>query len=157
MVKRNRTRMNYLEAFQNLIDAYNQGAVNVDIFFDRLNDFVKDLDREEQRTLSEQLSEEELAVFDLLTRPDLDLTDAERDKIKRIARELLDNLKAEKLVLDWRKHQINRASVKHTIQVILDEQLPEKYDADLYYDKVEAIYQHVYESYSGAGGSIYAA
>lgn len=63
-------------------------------------------------------------------------------------------LKQEKLVLDWRKRQQSKAEVKVTIEEILD-QLPENYSNEVYQRKCEEVYQHVYESYSGAGHSIY--
>ncbi len=67
MVKRNKGRTNYREKFQWLIDEYNSGSMNVDILFDRLIKFVtEELNVEEQCHIAEQLSEEGLAIFDLL-------------------------------------------------------------------------------------------
>jgi type I restriction enzyme, R subunit len=40
---------------------------------------------EDQRHIREELSEEELAVFDLLTKTDVELTDAERKQVNRLA------------------------------------------------------------------------
>lgn len=37
----------------------------------------------------------------------------------------------------------------------LDE-LPEAFDEDIYWAKVDAIYQHIYDSYYGSGKSLYA-
>jgi type I restriction enzyme R subunit len=71
-----------------------------------------------------------------------------------VVKELLETLKQEKLVLDWRRRQQSKAAVKVTIEEILD-QLPESYPTDVYQRKCEEVYQHVYESYSGAGRSIY--
>jgi len=67
MVRLNKTRVDYLEKFQQMIDEYNQGAANLEEFFERLLKFVKELQEEEKRGVSEGLSEEELAVFDLIT------------------------------------------------------------------------------------------
>ncbi len=157
LVRQNRTRMNYLEAFQEMLDAYNSGAVNVDVLFERLMAFVGELEAEEKRAIGENLTEEELAIFDLLIRPNMNLNDKEREAVKRVAQELLQTLKQEKLVLDWRKHQHTRAAVQNTISVFLDERLPDKYTPDLYEQKCATLYQHIYESYFGAGRSIYAA
>jgi type I restriction enzyme R subunit len=157
LVRENRTRMNYLEAFQQMLNAYNAGAVNVDVMFERLMAFVGELEAEEKRAIGENLTQEELAIFDLLTRPDVTLSDKELESVKRVAQELLHTLKQEKLVLDWRKHQHTRAAVQHVISVFLDEYLPDKYDLDLYEQKCLTLYQHVYESYFGAGRSIYSA
>ncbi|GAH49194.1 unnamed protein product, partial [marine sediment metagenome] len=103
MVKMNPSRLTFAEKFQKLIDEYNEGAKRVEEFFEELIDFAEKLNKEEKRGLSEQLTEEELAVFDLLINPDLKGKDIER--IKKIAKELLLKLKSEKLVLDWRKKQ----------------------------------------------------
>ncbi len=42
--------------------------------------------------MREQLTEEELTVFDLLTRPGPDLTSEERDEVKKVARQLLEKV-----------------------------------------------------------------
>jgi len=51
------------------------------------------------------LTEEELALFDLLTKPDPKLTKKQEVEVKKVAQGLLTKLKREKLVLDWRKKQ----------------------------------------------------
>ena len=157
MVRLNRSRLDYLEKFQNMIDAYNAGSVNIDEFFRRLMEFAQELNDEEKRAISEQLSEEELALFDLLTKPEPDLNNKEKKQVKRTARELLNMLKREKLVLDWRKRQQSRAEVRVTVEKILDRGLPEVYTEALFQQKTESVFQHIYESYYGAGRGIYAA
>ncbi|HSO82228.1 type I restriction endonuclease subunit R [Thiocapsa sp.] len=156
MVRLNRTRMDYLAKFQELIDAYNAGSLNAEEFFKRLVDFARSLDEEERRGVSEQLDDEELALFDLLTRPAIMLTATDRDKVKATARELLATLKAGKLVLDWRKRQQSRAEVRVTIEKVLDVGLPTAYGPDLFDEKTSAVFQHVYDAYYGAGRSVYA-
>lgn len=154
MVRLNRTRINYLETFQRLIDEYNSGSSNVEGFFRDLIQFAKTLEAEDKRSISQNLSEEELAIFDLLTKPDVTLTQQEEKDVKRVAKELLETLKREKLVLDWRKRQQTKAAVEVTIKEILD-RLPESYSIEIYEQKCNEIYQHIYESYSGQGKSIY--
>jgi type I restriction enzyme, R subunit len=156
MLTLNKSRLSYYERFQKLIDEYNSGATNVDAFMAQLISITGELTEEEQRGIAENLSEEELAVFDLLIRPNLKLTRAEKEEVKSIARELLDTLKAERLVLDWRKRQQTRAGVQLVIEQVLDK-LPSVYTPELYQTKCSAIYQHVYDSYYGPGKSIYAA
>ncbi len=80
LVRRNRTRMNYLEAFTQLIDDHNAGASNIDVFFNRLIVFARKLTTEEQRTIAEHLDEEELAIFDLITKLDIMLDDKEDEQ-----------------------------------------------------------------------------
>lgn len=156
MVALNRTRMDYLERFQRLIDEYNNGAHNVEAMFDELIHFAKSLNEEERRHMAENLSEEELAVFDLLTKPEMDLADKERDEVKKGARELLERLKEEKLVIDWRKREQTRAAVRQLIEIALDEFLPRAYGKEIFEQKCERVYQHVYDSYAGQGRSVYA-
>jgi type I restriction enzyme, R subunit len=155
MVKLNRTRMDFLEEFQKMIDEYNAGSSNVEAFFAKLMAFTKKLSAEEKRGLAEQLNEEELVVFDLLTKPEMTLTKQETAEVKKVAKSLLDKLKQEKLVLDWRKQQTTRAMVFTTITEILD-QLPRAYTKEIYERKCEAVFQHVYEAYMGQGKSVYA-
>ncbi len=156
MIRLNRTRMDYYLTFQQMIAEYNAGATNIEAFYSQLVSFARSLSEEEQRGVSEQLSEEELALFDLLTRPQVKLSRAEKQQVKLVAQELLTTLKVEKLVLDWRKQQQTRAAVHLAIQDVLDK-LPEVYNPTLYVQKCEVVYQHVYEAYYGAGKSVYSA
>ena len=155
MVELNKQRIDYLEKFQALIDEYNSGSANIASFFDQLVRFAKELSEEDKRHIEEQLTEEELAIFDLLTKPDPILRKAEEQEVKKVARSLLEVLKREKLVLDWRKRQQSRAAVQVTIQELLD-QLPATYTPEVYSKKCNAVYQHVYDAYYGAGQSVYA-
>lgn len=154
MLRLNKSRMNYLDKFQQMIDEYNSGSRNVEIFFADLVEFAQELNLEDKRAISENLAEEELAIFDLLTKPDITLTEKEKQKIKQVAKELLSTLKQEKLVLDWRRRQQTKAAVKVAIEEILD-RLPESYSSEVYERKCQEVYQHVYECYSEAGRSIY--
>lgn len=156
MVHLNKSRADYLERFQRLIDEYNSGSANVEFLFDKLVAFAQELNAEEQRHVAEQLSEEELAVFDLLTRPNMELSEREKDEVKKVARSLLETLKREKLVLDWRKKQQARAQVLLTVRKMLDEGLPRSYTPAPYERKCDEVYQHIYDSYFGQGRSIYA-
>jgi len=108
--------------------------------------FENDLNEEEQRHIREELDEDELAVFDILTRPELSLSKKEEKQVKGIARQLLKTLKEEKLVLDWRKKQQTRAAVKLAIAEILDK-LPALFDKLLYDQKCQLVYNYVYERY----------
>ncbi len=55
----------------------------------------------------------------------MELTAKERAQVKKVSRELLQTLKAEKLALDWRKRQQARAQVRVAIETLLDQGLPE--------------------------------
>jgi type I restriction enzyme R subunit len=95
-----------------------------------------------------------LAVFDILTKPEIEMSAADKKQVKGVARKLLQTLKEAKLVLDWRKKLRTRADVYSTVKTILDE-LPRIFTPDIYQDKCDVVYQHVYDSYPGEGLSIY--
>jgi len=156
MVALNRMRANYLEKFQQLIEEYNAGTEDLELFFTKLMAFIQQLNAEDRRGLAENLTEEELSIFDLLTKPDMHLAKEEIVQVKTVARELLATLKKEKLVIDWRKKQEARAQVLLTIQEVLDSGLPRSYTPQVYQQKCDAVYQHIFEAYYGQGQSIYA-
>ena len=116
MVCLNSSRVSYQEELQQMIDEYNEGSYNIEGFFRDLVDFAQRLSEEEQRHIAENLSEGELAVFDILTRPSPNLSEKEKRATKHIARALLTTLSGEKLVLDWRKRQQSRAAVRVAIE-----------------------------------------
>src|SRR5204862_6530384 len=105
LTRLNPTRVDLLERFQKLLADYNAGSMNVQAYFDELVALSQALTQEEARALSEGLNEEQLAVFDLITRPGPDLTKDEEEQVKRVAEELLAILKKGKLVIDWRKQK----------------------------------------------------
>ncbi len=155
MVQLNKSRIDLQEKFEQMIAEYNEGHISEDRHFEDIFDFLNVLSEEEQRADSEELLEEELAVFDLLTKPEPHLTVPQREEVKTSVKNLLDKLKRKNLVLDWRKQQQLRAQTELTVQTILDEGLPETYTQELFEKKWKAVYQHVYESYYGEGRNIY--
>jgi len=154
MVRLNRTRIDFLQEFQKMIDEYNSGASNIETWFAKLTAFARKLSEEEKRGISEQLTEEELVIFDLLTKPEIKLTKAEEQQVKKVAKDLLATLKRERLVLDWKKRQTTRAAVLVTIETVLD-QLPRAYTPELYEQKCQSVYQHVFDSYQEQNKSLY--
>jgi type I restriction enzyme, R subunit len=103
----------------------------------------------------ENLTEEELTVFDILTRPGPELSAEERGEIKKVTHLLLERLKIV-LSLDWRKRVDARARVQLAIEDVLDEGLPRAYTPELCQGKCKALFEHVYENYVSAGVSTYA-
>ena len=61
------------------------------------------------------MSEEELTIFDVLTRPGPALSTEEQEEVKKVARELLAHLNT-LLVLDWRRRASSRAQVRLAIE-----------------------------------------
>lgn len=157
MLTENPTRKDFMEKFQTLIDAYNSGSMNIEVFFKQLVDLTADLQVEDQRAIRENLSEEELALFDILTNPVPELADKDRALVKKVCKELLETLKAEKLVLDWRKKDRARSDVRRTLEIVFDRGLPESYDEGIYNEKCELVFHHIFTSYYGAGESVYSA
>ena len=151
----NKMRIGLAEKFQSLIDEYNAGSKNIEEFFKELMAFVGELDEEEQRAVREEMTEEELAVFDLILRPGPELNKDEILQVKKVARELLLSLKAQKLVLDWKKSQQNRAIVQRTIRDTIGEGLPDEYDDIWKKKKLNTLYEHFYESYEDAKTNVY--
>lgn len=70
----NPTRADYLQKFQELIDGYNSGSRNIEEIFKELLSLSQILTDEQTRHVREHLSEEELTIFDILTRPAPKLT-----------------------------------------------------------------------------------
>jgi len=154
MIQFNRSRMDYLEKFQQMIDEYNSGSENVEELFGELVKFAKTLTDEERRGVAEGLSEEELAIYDLLRKAGVTLSVTEEQQIKKVAKELLERLKSERPVLDWRKKQQARAAVRQLIEQMLD-RLPPAFTPAVYEQVCERAYLHVHDCYYGEGKSVY--
>jgi type I restriction enzyme R subunit len=154
MVKRNKKRARFMERLNSLLHEYNTGAHDIDELFEQLVQLAKDLTEEEQRVIKENLSEEELAIFDLLLKENLNPDEIE--KVRYTARELLSKLKAERLVLDWREKEQTRSGVRTTIVDVLYDSLPEptytQQDCDY---RGSEVYNFVYEHYLDANNVIY--
>jgi type I restriction enzyme R subunit len=144
----NPTRATLVERFQELIAEYNAGSLNVERLFEALLDFIRDLDEEGSRAIREGLTEEELAIVDILTKPEPELTPDDLGLVKQVAKALLETLKREKLVLDWRLKERAKAAVRSAIQQSLDA-LPPAYDDDIWQGKVARTYEWVFDHYPG--------
>jgi type I restriction enzyme R subunit len=154
LVRLNRTRADFAEKFEALIESYNNGSRNIEQLFEELLKLSNSLDEEQERHVRESLSEEELVIFDILTRPAPELTTAERDEVKKVAKALLERLKS-LLVLKWRQKAAARSTMKLAIEDALDG-LPDAYNRPLYAQKCNALFEHVYESYPERGEGVYA-
>lgn len=151
--ERNPTRIDFVERFERLLAEYNAGSLNIDEMLKRLLQLSQELTEEEHRVVTEDLTDEELAIFDLLTRPGPELSETEQRDVKAIARKLLEHIQ-EKLVLDWRKRMQSRAKIQVEVEKVLDE-LPEIYEPEVYDEKVEKVFEHIFDSYFGDGRSVY--
>ena len=155
MIRLNRTRVDFAEKFEALIESYNAGSATIEALYAELLALSNSLNDEQQRHVRENMSEEELVIFDILTRPAPELSTEERAEVKKVARELLARLKA-LLVLNWRQKSAARSQLKLTIEDTLDSGLPRAYTPDLYRQKCSAVFEHVYESYPERNAGVYA-
>ena len=146
----NKGRVDFLERFKQMIEEYNLGSANVEQVYKELIKLAQDLNEEERRHIKEEISEEELAIFDILMKPAPEMSTKERNQVKRVAKELLETLKREKFSLDWRKRQQSRASVRQAIEMKLDE-LPPVFVKAMYEQKCNLVWQHVYDVYGMVG------
>jgi len=154
LISLNKTRADFREKFEELIESYNAGSLNIEDLFNQLIALTRTLSEEQQRHVREHMTEEELVVFDILTRPAPELSTEERAEVKKVAKQLLERLK-ELLVLDWRKRQAARARVEDAIKDTLDTGLPPAYSTDLYKQKCSAVFEHFYESYPERDMNVY--
>lgn len=93
MLGRNPTRMDYYKKYQEIIADYNRekDRVAVEETFARLLELANSLDAEQKRAAQEGLSDDELALFDLLYRDSISKTD--RENLKQASKSLLAALK----------------------------------------------------------------
>jgi type I restriction enzyme R subunit len=154
MIRINRTRADFLQRFEELIADYNAGSRNIEQLFNDLLALSKSLDDEQGRHVREGLTDEQLVLFDILTRPAPDLTPEEVKAVKKVARSLLEAIQ-KRLVLNWRDKQQARAGMLDSIQITLDEGLPSGYTKELFEAKCDAVFQHVYESYAERTSNVF--
>lgn len=148
MVAQNPTRIDFNQRYQQIIAEYNheKERQTIEETFEQLLNFVQDLTAEQKRAMQEGLSEPELALYDQLLKPDLKAS--EREKLKKVAHELLEALQREKLQLRWRETEETKAEVKTFIYDFLyDEQkgLPESYTLEEIEAKSGLLYEFFYQ------------
>jgi type I restriction enzyme R subunit len=148
MAEANPTRVNLVERLEKLVAEYNAGSIDAEKFFEGLKAFIATLDDEEQRAAREELTEEELAVFDLLTTPEPKLTKAQEQEVKKVARGLLEKLQGLVDAVDWMRGQETRGAVQWAIKVGLNELPEDPYPKDLWDAKVDQVWDFVLKRYS---------
>jgi type I restriction enzyme R subunit len=154
LIRINKTRTDFQAKFEELIESYNAGSLNIEELFNELVALSRTLSEEQQRHVRENMTEEELVIFDILTRPAPELSTEERAEVKKVAKQLLERLK-ELLVLDWRKRQSTRARIEDAIKDSLDTGLPRPYSPEIYKQKCSALFEHFYENYPQKDANTY--
>ena len=155
MIALNRTRANFADKFEELIEAYNAGSATIEATYAALLKLTYHLSEEQKRHVREGFTEEELVIFDILTRPAPELSAEEKGEVKKVARALLSKMKR-LLVLNWRDKSAARARLQAEIRQALDDGLPRAYTPELYQAKCAAVFEHVYESYPEGHRGVYA-
>jgi type I restriction enzyme R subunit len=143
MLAQNRTRRDFAERLQEIIDTYNAGSSSADADFAELVKFAQDLRAEEERHIRLGLTEDELEIYDLLCKDKM--TKDEEKRVRLAAKALLKRLTEEApkvLVQDWFKDSQTRLAVKDEVGAILDKHLPEEsYDKGLFAEKRDRIFE----------------
>ncbi|KRG10723.1 deoxyribonuclease [Virgibacillus soli] len=146
LLQENKTRVNFVERYKELINRYNAGNSTNEDYYDDLVDFVDNLKQEDERHVREGLTKEELEIYDLLKKDKL--TKKEEEIVKLSAKKLFETIKSEQSktkVIDWYKDTQPREAVKSEIETILDETLPDSYDKEIFNLKTEVIMTHLME------------
>lgn len=146
MLAQNKTRGGFLERFERIIENYNSGSLSIEEAYAELLKQAEALSEEEQRAVRNNMSEEELQLFDLLKKEKL--TKEEEKKVKLAAKDLLEilfNAQNRILIQEWHKDKATQEIVKREIKKILDKDLPDSYGRNIFAEKTESIFRHFYE------------
>ena len=135
--------MDYDKRYQDIIADFNRekDRVTVEATFALLVDLARSLDVEERRAAAEGLSDDELALFDLLFRETISRTD--REKLKQASKSLLAALKALiEPMQNWTQNSTTQADVRVLILDTLWGTLPRPPFTDA---ETEALADQVYD------------
>lgn len=149
MLFTNPDRIHYYERYQQIINDYNseQDRATIEKTFMDLMNLAKQMNEEEQRYAREGFtSDEELSLYDMLFRTDLNKNDIQ--KLKVVAVTLLQKIKAKISEFDhWTDKQETRAEIENLIRDTLWTELPVCYDEVSISDYRQKIYEYVYTRY----------
>ena len=147
MLARNPLRMNYEKAYQDIIAAYNQDKdrATVEDTFAKLAVLEQSLTAEQSRAIAEGLSEDQLALFDLVNRDGLSKTD--RERIKQASKDLLAGVLAVIAPLDrWTEKEQTQAEVETFVLDQIYQTLPEPpYSPEDKASLAQRVYRHIWQ------------
>lgn len=156
MAAQNPFRARFVERLEKLVEQYNLGKLDVEAFFQALKALVADMDEEQRRAARENLTQDELAIFDLLTKPEPKLTKAQETAVKKVARDLLEKLHDQLAIDEWKAKQQTRAAVQSTIRFALNDLPEQPYPELIWNEKVAAVWGFILsrqaERSAAAGG-----
>jgi len=153
MLAKNPTRIDFFTRYRAIVDEYNKDKDEAEIqrVFEDLFRVHDSLDQEELRYSREGFdNEEQLAVFDLLSKDKTELTKADLEKIKKVANALL-------ATLEERKQQManlrDRASVQANLKAsIIDAMLngmPDEFNSEEIEVRAETLFRHIGREFAG--------
>ena len=148
MLAKNPLRTNFQKHYEELVAQYNaeKDRVTIEQTWEKILRFVASLSEEDQRAVRENLSEEALAIFDLLKKPDL--TPGDIKKIKKVAVDLYAQLeRIEQQIQGWRRKESTRDQVRTIIYDALyreDAGLPDSYSDDEIGSLSDAVYAYAF-------------
>lgn len=116
MLERSPRMMDYYKKYQEIVADYNRekDRATVEATFAKLMDLAKNLDAEQLRAVEEGLSDDEMALFDLLQAEKI--TKADREKVKQASRELLAKLQS---VLTAMEHWTLNAQTQAEVETLI--------------------------------------
>lgn len=141
MLKENLTRTDFAQRLQKIIDRYNSGSSATENYYQDLVKYTESLKKEDERHIREELTEDELELFDLLKKDKM--TKEEEQKVKLAAKSLLSRLKAETprvLVQNWHLDSQSKTTVSSVVENVLDKNLPTTYDRKIFKEKCDLIF-----------------
>jgi len=151
MLKRNPLRMDYYKKYQEIVADYNRekDRVTIEETFARVTDLINDLDAEQRRAVQEDLSDEELALFDLFQKENL--TKKDRETLKLASQKLLQELTKLITPLEhWTQKEQTRAEVEVFILDNIYKILPEPtFTVKEKKETAKLVYQHIWQQSAG--------
>lgn len=160
MLKENPLRADFQEHYERLVREYNKekDRLTIEKTFETLLSLVRKLDEESHRAISEGLNEESLALFDLLTKDNLNKR--EIDRIKKVVVGLLQAIKVEIAEIDnWRDKESTRDMIRTNIHHYLYDENTGLPISSYHDDEIDLIssqvYRHIFRAYPYLPSPIY--
>lgn len=155
MLSVNPMNIDFYQRYQEIIEAYNKGKdeATLNETFRKLIELVGSFSEREAEMRREGLNEEQKAVFDIL-RQGIKLDEKEKNELKKISVQLLDELKKDKLKIEmWSDKSETAAAVYRFVNDTLFQSLPyPAYSANEIGIKTGLLFEHFKVQYPG--GSI---
>ncbi len=152
MLSANPMNIDFYQRYQEIIEAYNKGKdeATLNETFRKLIELVGSFSEREAEMRREGLNEEQKAVFDIL-RQGISLDEKEKNEIKKISIQLLNELKKEKLKVEmWSDKSETAASVYRFVNDTLFQSLPyPAYSENEIGIKTSMLFEHFKMQYPG--------